>query len=316
MKTSNSANPSPDTPSQGGAASTHDIDAAHVPFPFFHLPSEIRNIIYRHLFTPGTKQNWVKSNVGLFCDQIGSEKLRFRGLSLLRTCQQLHEEGSAVLYGDNTFWFDDLPHNRDQHAHRLTGSGVFLLYCELMFMYAFLRIIGRSNRLKIRNLWLHFETDTFATFPKAIHPWKPTDLKGQGGLSCVSDALDFFSDDHQLRNLHFSFLGSPSGIAAFSAMFRSDSRIIRKLSQYNAIQNVECHLESGLESATNKLSDLESRAFSISVHRFSEIKSKLEAAYPQSSTKSSMLTTTYGFKQNPIHQLDAIADKANTPQEV
>ncbi len=31
-------------------------------------------------------------------------------LSLLRTCQQIHEEASTVLYGSNVFTFDDSPH--------------------------------------------------------------------------------------------------------------------------------------------------------------------------------------------------------------
>lgn len=151
-----------------------------MPFPFFRLPLEIRYMIYQHLFTPADKDTPVTPDIRRFhCGFEKNQTIILRGrstialhcqaLSLIRTCQQAHEEGTIVLYGQNTFHFSDTPYFKDSPYFDDTSevpSGVVLPFCEVTYMYAFLSVIGKANRLRIRHLVLLFGDDTFITFPE------------------------------------------------------------------------------------------------------------------------------------------------------
>ena len=272
-------------------------------------------MVYQNLFTPKTKwckQSKISADIVGHSHQDHTHVLRSRGISLLRTCQQIHEEGSAVLYGENIFWFDDIPYNEIRGMPPLDGLGINIVlpYCKITFMYAFLRIIGKTNRLRIRHLRIRFDRDIFATFPEECGAWRTWELDGVGGASYISDALDFLSDDHQLRSLKISFKGSTGGIAAFSIWVCEDSRMIRRLAQLESIGKFECtRVKKERGSWMEGLSDSKLKAYTTAVTRYKELKSKLEAAYSRANGRSSPSTTTYRLRSNPITQLEVLADK-------
>lgn len=63
----------------------------HRPFPFLHLPGEIRNMIYSLVFIHPEKLTGRPSEKTNLSSQ------------LLRTCQTVYHEGVSVLYGSNTW---------------------------------------------------------------------------------------------------------------------------------------------------------------------------------------------------------------------
>jgi len=79
--------------------------------------------------------------------------------ALLRTCQQIHEEATSVLYGLNVFHFDD-----EQHGLKtldVPGFDRTLRWCDFITIYAFLSLIGHHNTPEISHLKLQFESADF-----------------------------------------------------------------------------------------------------------------------------------------------------------
>lgn len=157
-------------------------------FPFFRLPLEIRNMIYSEISGP----SWNKSTCrpgDLLADRFlhqspGSHPLPHKvngRLALLQTCQQAHEEGTSLLYGKDTFYFDDTlkgnpcqfgeievskhcyfcvrtrdnPTYYDTRDRRCSDSDINgnhfikIPVTDILFMHEWLVMIGEKNRLKI-----------------------------------------------------------------------------------------------------------------------------------------------------------------------
>ena len=71
-----------------------------------------------------------------------------KGCALIQTCKLIAREATTVLYRSNIFKFSDLPYTPD--------DGLVVLNCDIMGMYIFLRLIGPSNRTKIRHMIVKF----------------------------------------------------------------------------------------------------------------------------------------------------------------
>ena len=172
-------------------------------FPFFRLPPEVRNMIYGLLFETAHKDKFVTP------DPAGSRRQNNLGqrtlnlsdsLPLLRTCQVVHREATAVLYGNNVFRFDDHPHNDDEHT--VPGFKMSLPCCDLLTMYFFLVSIGKENREKLQHIHLNFSDVSYITYPEEP---KRSCLYRNAGASFVGDAVDLLAASHHLQTFSVSF---------------------------------------------------------------------------------------------------------------
>ena len=120
---------------------TSRIRPTNSAFPFFHLPPEIRNQVYSILFLSDHKWHLITPNVPLSLLPPESDLWPYRpvgisdSLSLLRTCQQAHEEATAILYGRNIFQFDDKDHmdtDHDNYDHGGPGLKVVLTQLDIL----------------------------------------------------------------------------------------------------------------------------------------------------------------------------------------
>ena len=96
--------------------------------------------------------------------------IRKSGTGLLRTCKQVNTEATAILYGANTFTFEEtmhpvransslsLPEDRKLLSRLLSHGGMN----DLLQMKDFFQGIGVANRLKIRHLKI--EIDVHSVF--------------------------------------------------------------------------------------------------------------------------------------------------------
>lgn len=74
-------------------------------FPFFQLPRELRDEIYRYVLEPNKR--WNEDILGPGVMRVAPAATRIPGITLLRVNQQLHWEGVECLYGENRFDFDN-----------------------------------------------------------------------------------------------------------------------------------------------------------------------------------------------------------------
>ncbi|CAF9935414.1 hypothetical protein IMSHALPRED_010219 [Imshaugia aleurites] len=159
------------------------------------------------------------------------------GLALLQSCQQAHEEGTANLYRNHVFYFDDTRYDRWSYkidvtaqcyyCQRLQGSEpsggwrygdhcydangfdlnheILIPYCDFIYMRDWLSIIGAKNRLLIRHVQLHFNQSQFAKVLGAGH-WggKPRKLTSVGG-DFVERGLQELALGHNLETITISF---------------------------------------------------------------------------------------------------------------
>lgn len=280
-----------------------------MPFPFFNLPFEIRNIIYKNLFTPADENQRIAPDPKHFGHHMSlrpdraNELLHCQALALTRTCQQAHKEVTNVLYGDNTFEFDDFPYyEKDEYRHSdIYECGVYFPACDIIYLYAFLSRIGKANRQKIRHFQLYLSTDLYVTDPAEDYLLR-SGLNG--GASYISDALDFFSESHRLQTLVVWFHGSRSGLTAFSIWFSEGSRLMRRLKQFKAIERLACYTARH-DSGFDQVIDVEEAAYKKAIEKYKELKLKLAAADPLESGQIDSSSTKYGFQSDPIAQIGA-----------
>ncbi len=110
---------------------------------FSDLPPELRNSIYRYLFTSKDKDIRIPASKG-------GDKL-CRSSQFLRTCKLVHDEGCSVLYGENTF----------RLARHFSTRGPFwepvpreIGYQDVLH---FLKMIGPENLQYLRDIELDFD---------------------------------------------------------------------------------------------------------------------------------------------------------------
>ena len=173
-------------------------------------------------------------------------------LPFLQTCQQAYDEATAVLYGSNKFYFNDVPHPYE--TCNIVGCHFQLPLCDFVIMYAFLDQIGSGNRLKIQHLRLGFDHRCLTGFIERNR--------------FVCDALGLLAEAHNLRTLDLEFRGTlylgpdicedgPFRVheihhipEMLADILRPDSPIRKQLEQFRGIQKVSISLEpnTGLRS--------------------------------------------------------------------
>ena len=127
------------------------------PFHFLALPFDVRRLVYRFLLhSRDSICPDVTSSLKLYTYHSEKRKEWYEShsiidVAILRTCQQVHDEATAVLYGENAFTFDDWDYRekcvaRRHHACRCPGE------TDLNLLYTWLHAIGRRNRRRIRRL--------------------------------------------------------------------------------------------------------------------------------------------------------------------
>ncbi|KAF2753715.1 hypothetical protein EJ05DRAFT_169601 [Pseudovirgaria hyperparasitica] len=109
------------------------------PTGFMTLPPELRNKIYRMLFL--AKDDFKFWHPDNFC----------RSATFLSTCKQIHQEGTGILYGENTFCFERSRHMRGQYW---SAQRKEIGYKD---MRRFLTDIGPRNLAAIRKLSITLE---------------------------------------------------------------------------------------------------------------------------------------------------------------
>lgn len=91
---------------------------------FFSMPGELRNTVYRLCFHKAsgshkTRESWQTARYASLDPAAVNPTTTFGAIGLLATCRLAHEEGSSVLYGENSFgFFLEVYHSR--------VTGVFL----------------------------------------------------------------------------------------------------------------------------------------------------------------------------------------------
>ena len=177
-----------------------------------------------------------KSN-GPFVWRIGAPD----SLPLLRTCRQIHDEASSILYGKNFFFFSDAPHG--QRTFEVPGFGQTIQWCDYVTMYGFLCRIGCNNRAKILRLRLEFLTFNYITYAdEEIGRERSQQSFRGGGANVVGDALELLSSKHSLSQVEILFEPKHSvGFYAYGALcVKSKSKLRTRLARLQGITEVKC----------------------------------------------------------------------------
>ncbi|KAL2039644.1 hypothetical protein N7G274_007503 [Stereocaulon virgatum] len=259
---------------------------------FIDLPPEMRNIVYKLLFVSRHPDNAItpdpvgsrKSN-GPFVWRIGAPD----SLPLLRTCRQIHDEASSILYGKNIFLFSDAPHG--QRTFEVPGFGQTLRWCDYVTMYGFLSRIGCENRAKILRLRLEFLTFNYITYADEEVGRERSDQSFRGGgAHVVGDALDLLSSKHSLSQVEFQFDSQHCvGFYAYVALCVDTKNKLRtRLARLQGIGEVKCIvmkkrglpriIPSGLENdqLTWRLQDMTTRWYEEAQSGFLRLKTQME----------------------------------------
>lgn len=197
-------------------------------FPFFGLPREIRDIVYKLVFETPLQDNTITPDPAHKRRECSKhdEGLKQRTISnvlgLLLLCRRAHEEAVEALYSKQVFYFDDIQHGSHETKVEATAHCDFCLrgccdsshrhylrvpYCDFVSMHEWLVAIGEKNRMRIRHIHLHFSGSPFAKclgerfelFPSL--PGKPPPIGGQ----FVVKALELLGITHNLENIEVSF---------------------------------------------------------------------------------------------------------------
>ena len=170
---------------------------------FTDLPSEIRIRIYRSVFVTEFQINF------------HSRKNFQRSSSLLSTCKIVHEEGRAVLYGENAFHFE--------RSYGSRGRFFDEDWREIGFkdIRRFLETIGTTNISMMR--YISFE---FADTNKAHTPVEEAERR------CVNDpvvwhCLELIGNNARLEKFVFQFSGRKN-------LDRNDLHFLRALTTIKA----------------------------------------------------------------------------------
>ena len=139
--------------------------------PFLQLPPEIRNMIYSIIFTSTATNHLISPDI-IRSRKANNMAQKFGSISqclpLLRTCRQAHEEATAVLYGNNTFYFNDFRHGAGTYTSRHFRNKPPLPMCDFATMGPFLTRIGSEMRAKIRHVRLGFTSQLVLRYAYAL----------------------------------------------------------------------------------------------------------------------------------------------------
>lgn len=226
--------------------------------------------------------------------------LNCQTLSLMRTCQQAHNESTNILYGDNTFCFEDVLRDQDNILPSVEFSDACPPLLEGFNLYPFLSVIGRANGTKLRHLDLKFYT--FYAVPNDVSVWDTNYDAARSLASSVNSALDLLSQSHRLQSLVLNFEGLYCSMARFSFCFSRDSDLIRSLVQFKAIGKLKCGIDIG---RLYELDDAQYAKYEEAVHNYHDLRAELAAAYALESKRLASSSTKDSLQSHPITEFGA-----------
>ena len=213
---------------------------AMVPFSFFRLPLDIRIIIYEELFSMPVAAKTITPDPSYRRRQLGrrfTERTVRYELAILRSCQQVHQEATAVLYGSKVFYFDDTSYDLEDtkieasdycgyclgERDMLQGSSTSIAsqnrclnayngkhflripHCDFVGMCDWLMKIGEKNRIRIKHIQICFSGSQFAQVlgeqRMAHDPLKPSPVGGH----LIERALALLARGHNLNTFSVLF---------------------------------------------------------------------------------------------------------------
>ena len=221
--------------------------------PLLLLPFEIRIQIYEILYK--------RNHLPLISNRHENDTNR-TGLAgctaLLRTCRQINQEASSVLYGQNIFQFDDISYlyvGQCRHEPSIACIDGTLLSLPL-----FIQVIGRENRLRLRHLRLgmSYENRTWCQIRCDLKRPKPaTEAYDKSCAGCSTRvALELLSSAHNLSILEIEpmlekppvddrFVYDYIILSFFRSLFRnpSDSAFMQLLLKFGGLGEFRCDFQ-------------------------------------------------------------------------
>ena len=178
---------------------------------FLDLAPELRTKVYRYLLQNEKalcpdSTGLIRSNKDLYADVY----MHFEGATnVLRANKQINHEASAVLYGDNTFYFnDELFHGTCLDC--MVQSIMCFHGSDISVMYDWLLTIGSHNRGHLRHIEIVVSEPTFLQCEGEFHylyrfglTKKRSPPKGKH----LYDALGLLGRDGCLKSLCIDFEG-------------------------------------------------------------------------------------------------------------
>lgn len=204
-----------------------------MPFPFLDLPAELRTEVYRYLLhskgrieinpldTIYTVDASETRPIWVFADSI----------PFLRTCVQIHREGTAMLYGSNVFYFEDEPY--------CTNCGCVQAIATA-YLHVWLQLIGK-NRTKIREIHLFIEDPLSLFYPGEIGldlQDPDTEDQGRGRGSYLGKAFAILSHGHNLQKLEMRFEWAHVRLSDQLLGFGMNSLLVQQMSKVWGIKKV------------------------------------------------------------------------------
>ena len=165
-------------------------------------------------------------------------------LPFLRTCKRIHDEATAVLYGNNIFYFDDVVHGEET----LPMSEPF---CDLPFndfttIYSFFESIGSVNRAKLHHVELGFSSYPLDSYPDEFRGRKGRKYERfvESWGQYVEDALKLLAPKQNLQTLEITLLRSV-GCCPFNTLinmflFFEGDKFVQSLRKIKGISELRC----------------------------------------------------------------------------
>ncbi|KIW05672.1 uncharacterized protein PV09_03535 [Verruconis gallopava] len=174
---------------------------------FLSLPAELRNQVYRLVFTSEKKIDFVEgTNMN-------------HSSAFLRTCKQICAEGCSVLYGLNTFYFG---RNKEMRRPFWNSERKEIGYKDLRL---FLDLIGTANVSRIRHFWICFDDAA----PSAVPHLKRSEERRYVHDPHLIESLKILAKHARLEKLTATFWGR-------RALALTDTRFLDHLTKIKADQ--------------------------------------------------------------------------------
>ncbi|KAL9118231.1 MAG: hypothetical protein Q9187_005224 [Circinaria calcarea] len=202
-----------------------------MPFPFLDLPAELRTEVYRYLlhskgrieidpldaiYTIGASEG---RPIRVFADSI----------PFLRTCVQIHREGTAMLYGSNVFYFEDEPY--------CTNCGC-VQAIAIAYLHIWLQLIGK-NRTKITQIHIFIEDPLSLYYPGEIGlELYNLNTENEGRGSYLGNAFAIFSHGHNLQKLEMRFSLAYFRLSDHLLGFGMNSLLIQQMAKVSGVKKV------------------------------------------------------------------------------
>lgn len=257
-------------------AEANSKDQENTPFPFLRLPWDVRHLIYQ--YTLHTKDSICPDVTGsLKLYTYHSEKRKewyenhsvISDVTLLRTCKQIHTEASTVLYGKNSFSFDDWDY-REKCISRRHSSCRCPGETDLNLFYTWLHMIGKANRLKLRQIRVIFSHPAYTICPGETR-FRP-DVKEQQYIEeenmlaqgkHLVDAFNLIAMDHNLLRIKLEFDNKGKWgkleLVRYFLFNGMDSRILQALSRITGLKDLELEPSPTCQKDEVTLQDLRRR---------------------------------------------------------